>query len=122
MESSGCGIINTGSCESYAVIFREETNYLVQTPWNFGLNLSEFCNPLHFRAEEKRILDSVMGPAVYDSRIRPAGINGTGEAMSTFVFSFLKRIQLVYWLCSCISVFDINYECDCSELNITSCF
>ena len=34
----------------------------------------------NFRAEEKRILDSVMGPSVYDSRIRPAGINGTGEA------------------------------------------
>ena len=30
------------------------------------------------RAEEKKILDSVMGPAVYDSRIRPSGINGTG--------------------------------------------
>jgi hypothetical protein len=25
------------------------------------------------------ILDMIMGPAVYDSRIRPAGINGTGE-------------------------------------------
>ena len=32
----------------------------------------------YFRAEEKKILDSVMGPKVYDSRIRPAGINGTG--------------------------------------------
>ena len=34
------------------------------------------------RAEEKKILDSVMGPAVYDSRIRPAGINGTGMGQS----------------------------------------
>ena len=63
-----------------------------------------------------------MGPAVYDSRIRPAGINGTGEGRfqlkNAFVFSFLKGIQLVYWLSSHISVFDINYECDCSELNI----
>jgi hypothetical protein len=29
--------------------------------------------------EEKKILDSIMGPTVYDSRIRPAGINGTGK-------------------------------------------
>ena len=36
----------------------------------------------YFRAEEKKILDSVMGPKVYDSRIRPAGINGTGTLKS----------------------------------------
>ena len=28
--------------------------------------------------EEKKILDTIMGQDVYDSRIRPAGINGTG--------------------------------------------
>ena len=32
-----------------------------------------------FRQEEKKILDLIMGPKVYDSRIRPAGINGTGR-------------------------------------------
>ena len=31
-----------------------------------------------FRLEEKKILDTIMGQDVYDSRIRPAGINGTG--------------------------------------------
>ena len=71
-----------------AVIFREETNCDdADSQWfcncDGKLKVSEFCNTLHFRAEEKRILDSVMGPAVYDSRIRPAGINGTGEKMST---------------------------------------
>ena len=29
--------------------------------------------------EEKKILDTIMGQDVYDSRIRPAGINGTGQ-------------------------------------------
>ena len=38
----------------------------------------------YFRAEEKKILDSVMGPKVYDSRIRPAGINGTGMYTQEF--------------------------------------
>ena len=37
------------------------------------------------RQVETEILDSVMGPAVYDSRIRPSGINGTGRKTS---FSF----------------------------------
>ena len=33
---------------------------------------------MKFRMEEKKILDTIMGQDVYDSRIRPAGINGTG--------------------------------------------
>ena len=37
------------------------------------------------RQVETEIMDSVMGPAVYDSRIRPSGINGTGR---TTEFSF----------------------------------
>ena len=35
------------------------------------------------RQVETEIMDSVMGPAVYDSRIRPSGINGTGEKADT---------------------------------------
>ena len=33
---------------------------------------------VNYRKEEAKILDSVMGATVYDSRIRPSGINGTG--------------------------------------------
>ena len=46
------------------------------------------------RQEEKKILDSVMGPAVYDARIRPAGENDTDSAtlvtVNLFVRSFSK--------------------------------
>ena len=34
---------------------------------------------VNYREEEKKILDSVLGPAVYDKRIRPSGINSTGK-------------------------------------------
>ena len=39
-------------------------------------------NTSAFRLEEKKILDNIMGQDVYDSRIRPAGINGTGQSIS----------------------------------------
>ena len=32
-----------------------------------------------FRTKEKQILDEVLGQGVYDKRIRPAGVNSTGE-------------------------------------------
>ena len=34
---------------------------------------------INYREEEKKILDSVMRPENYDKRIRPSGINSTGE-------------------------------------------
>ena len=34
---------------------------------------------INYRAEEKKILDSVLGPEVYDKRIRPSGLNSTGK-------------------------------------------
>lgn len=34
---------------------------------------------VNYRQEEKKILDMVLGPEVYDKRIRPSGINSTGE-------------------------------------------
>ena len=40
-------------------------------------------NSFNFRQVETEILDSVMGPAVYDSRIRPSGINGSGKKTSS---------------------------------------
>jgi len=50
---------------------------------------------VNFRAEEKRILDSVMGPAVYDSRIRPAGINGTDAATFVYVNIFVRSFSKI---------------------------
>ena len=34
------------------------------------------------RQKETEIMDAIMGPDVYDSRIRPSGINGTGMKTS----------------------------------------
>ena len=34
---------------------------------------------VNYRFEEKKILDSVLGPEVYDRRIRPSGLNSTGN-------------------------------------------
>lgn len=34
---------------------------------------------INYREEEKKILDSVMAPDNYDKRIRPSGLNSTGE-------------------------------------------
>ena len=33
------------------------------------------------RQEEKKILDKVMGADIYDARIRPSGINKTGDSL-----------------------------------------
>jgi glutamate receptor, anionic len=42
-------------------------------------------NPrVNFREKEKKILDQILGQGKYDARIRPSGINGTGE------FHFLR--------------------------------
>ena len=40
-----------------------------------ALELHTIC---YFREEEKKIIDTVMGPRVYDARIRPSGVNATG--------------------------------------------
>lgn len=34
---------------------------------------------MNFREKEKQVLDQILGPGRYDARIRPSGINGTGE-------------------------------------------
>merc|ERR1719323_594365 len=49
---------------------------------------------VNYRKEEKKILDLVMGPSVYDARIRPSGMNNTDSAtfvtVNLFVRSFSK--------------------------------
>ena len=45
---------------------------------------------INYREEEKKILDSVMGPEVYDKRIRPSGLNSTGKKSSNlYLFNSL---------------------------------
>ncbi|XP_045486991.1 glutamate-gated chloride channel isoform X4 [Pieris napi] len=51
---------------------------------------------INFREKEKQILDQILGPGRYDARIRPSGINGTGDA-PTFVHvnMFLRSISKI---------------------------
>ncbi|XP_059082923.1 glutamate-gated chloride channel-like [Tigriopus californicus] len=50
--------------------------------------------PINYREEEKKILDSILGPEVYDKRIRPSGLNGTDAAtiivVNLYIRSFAK--------------------------------
>lgn len=34
---------------------------------------------INFREKEKEVLDQILGQGMYDARIRPSGVNGTGE-------------------------------------------
>lgn len=51
---------------------------------------------VNFREKEKKILDQILGQGKYDARIRPSGINGTGELSLVFahisapVMTFIK--------------------------------
>ena len=64
----------------------------------FGNN--RFRKPeINYRQEEKKILDSVLGPEVYDKRIRPSGLNSTGKPMHCIYATEvqnLKKVQLHY--------------------------
>jgi anionic glutamate receptor len=42
---------------------------------------------VNFREKEKQVLDQILGPGRYDARIRPSGINGTGEWQSGHVYA-----------------------------------
>ena len=49
---------------------------------------------VNYREEEKKILDSVLGPSVYDKRIRPSGINSTGKhKMSLRKYKWIKKVM-----------------------------
>lgn len=50
---------------------------------------------VNYRQEEKKILDLIMGPKVYDSRIRPAGKNGTDAATFVFVNIFVRSFSKI---------------------------
>ena len=48
---------------------------------------------VNYREEEKRILDSILGRDVYDNRIRPSGLNGTGNAVFSIHLDFLSTLN-----------------------------
>jgi len=50
---------------------------------------------VNYRKEEAKILDSVMGTTVYDSRIRPSGINGTDSATTVYVNIFVRSFSKI---------------------------
>jgi len=50
---------------------------------------------VNYRKEEAKILDSVMGSTVYDSRIRPSGINGTDAATFVYVNIFVRSFSKI---------------------------
>ena len=60
----------------------------------FGSNRFRKKEEVNYRFEEKKILDSVLGPEVYDRRIRPSGLNSTGNITFAFLLSCrLSNIQ-----------------------------
>ena len=54
----------------------------------FGSNRFRKKEEVNYRFEEKKILDSVLGPEVYDRRIRPSGLNSTGNITLAFLLYF----------------------------------
>lgn len=60
----------------------------------FGSN--RFRKPeINYRQEEKKILDSVLGPEVYDKRIRPSGLNSTDSATLVTVNIFVRSFSSI---------------------------
>lgn len=60
----------------------------------FGSN--RFRKPeINYRAEEKKILDSVLGAEVYDKRIRPSGLNSTDSATLVQVNIFVRSFSSI---------------------------
>lgn len=53
-----------------------------------SVNFSANNAKINFREKEKKVLDQILGQGKYDARIRPSGINGTGECVKC---SFKKK-------------------------------
>merc|ERR1712156_810062 len=60
-----------------------------------SLYLSGITREGNYRAEEKKILDSVLGPEVYDKRIRPSGLNSTDSATLVHVNIFVRSFSSI---------------------------
>ncbi|XP_039760178.1 glutamate-gated chloride channel isoform X6 [Pararge aegeria] len=59
---------------------------------------------INFREKEKQILDQILGPGRYDARIRPSGINGTGDGPT------LVRVNLYLRSISKIDDYKMEYS------------
>lgn len=46
---------------------------------------------INFREKEKEVLDQILGQGMYDARIRPSGVNGTGEQTSRLAWFIMFR-------------------------------
>ncbi|XP_049885664.1 glutamate-gated chloride channel isoform X4 [Pectinophora gossypiella] len=67
--------------------------------------LSQCLNAkINFREKEKQILDQILGPGRYDARIRPSGINGTGDSPT------LVRVNLYLRSISKIDDYKMEYS------------
>lgn len=51
---------------------------------------------INFREKEKKVLDQILGAGKYDARIRPSGINGTGEHNPGFSYIDINRTIYAY--------------------------
>lgn len=79
---------------------------------------------INFREKEKEVLDQILGNAGrYDARIRPSGINGTGENLLSVCISCASGLDQVgaEWDsgnlcgCFCLGLFEIL----CNMLSVT---
>lgn len=57
---------------------------IVLITWNRCTNAK-----INFREKEKEVLDQILGAGMYDARIRPSGVNGTGK-MHCFLKIYTK--------------------------------
>lgn len=92
------------SLSSITIIPRCFSKISVQLPICFLKNLFCFSGKANFRQIEKKILDSIIGPGRYDSRIRPHGINNTGKFLG-----LIFRIHLKSHLRQYIPVFQVPF-------------
>ncbi|XP_025409096.1 glutamate-gated chloride channel isoform X4 [Sipha flava] len=55
-------------------------------------NSQHRCQPkVNYRHKEKEVLDQILGPGSYDARIRPSGVNGTGDSPCIVFVNMLVR-------------------------------
>ena len=71
-------LVQSKICQSFNVSLLD--SYFLHCRCMFGSNrFRQKKEEVNYRFEEKKILDSVLGSEVYDRRIRPSGLNSTGN-------------------------------------------
>ena len=76
--------------DNYAASLKNDSNYHSRTEGNIFTRRYKMPKEPNYRQIEKKILDDVLSPDVYDPRIRPAGLNTTGEQK---MFQKIKKIK-----------------------------